>query len=38
LVFSEFARRFPRPTLKTTSLEYAPMADLRSLKELVVTW
>jgi cytochrome P450 len=38
LVFPEFARRFPNLTLKTTSLEYAPMADLRSLKELAVTW
>jgi cytochrome P450 len=38
MVFPEFARRFERLTLKSSTLEYKPIADTRSLTELVVTW
>jgi cytochrome P450 len=38
LAFTEFARRFPKLTLKTTDLHYTPSADLRSLNQLVITW
>jgi cytochrome P450 len=38
LAFTEFARRFPKLTLKTADLHYTPSADLRSLNELVITW
>lgn len=37
-VFKALALRYPRLTLETDPLEYAPMIDLRSLRGLAVSW